>query len=159
MNALSILKQSSLFHGWSEGDLQKLAAQCKIKDLGAGEGLFVQGEESQSFFIVGSGTVVIRRMSAGEEEAVSTVGPGSVLGEMAMLVPTGSPVEARSAGAEAREHTVVVEIPLTHFEKMVKDSPALGMMFYKNLGITLAGRIRRTTEDLAGLRSLRLRHV
>lgn len=154
-----MLKLSTLFQGWKESDLQTLASACQTKDLSAGESLFVQGEEAFSFFIVGSGTLVIRKMTSGDDESVSSLGAGSVIGEMAMLVAAGAPPDKRFAGAEAKEFSTVVEIPLEAFDKILADHPNLGMLFYKNLGITMAARIRRTTEDFAGLKSLRLRHV
>lgn len=158
MNIVQVIKSSPLFNGWKDADLQRLAGAVTQRSLSAGESLFVEGEDSTAFYIVASGTVSIRKMSGGDEQAVTNIGPGSHFGEMAMLAASGA-TEKRSAGAEATESSQVVEISFAAFEKLVTETPALGLLFYKNLGITLAARIRRTTEDLAGLRSLRLRNV
>lgn len=159
MKAVEILQGSKLFQGWKEAELAGLGQKSEMKDLSVGEGLFVQGEESDSFYIVGRGTVSIQRMASGEDQDVTKVGPGSVLGEMGMLVAPGSSPEPRSAGASAFESTVVLRIPYAALDALIEATPHLGVLFYKNLGMTLASRIRRTTEDLAGLRALRLRHT
>lgn len=158
MNFAEVLKGCHLFEGWSTADLKKLEGIVKTRDLTPGESLFVQGEDSDCFYIVGSGTLSISKFASGEEQSVTNIGPNSTLGELAMLRTQG-PAETRSAGASAAEPSSVIEIPFAPFEKMLADTPNLGMLYYKNVAIVLAARIRRTTEDLAGLRALRLRHV
>jgi len=89
---------------------------------------------------------------------VAKIGSGGHLGEMALLAIEGVP-DKRSATADSTEHSEVLEISYSSLEKLTKASPTFAAVFYKNLAMTLAGRIRRTTEDLAGLRALRLRHT
>lgn len=159
MNPMQVLKGSTLFKNWKDTDLLRVADISRQKTLSPGEGLFVEGESSDAFYIVVSGTVAIRKMSDGDEQAVTNVGPNSHIGEMAMLSGVSASSEKRSAGAEAAESSTILEIPFAPFEKILADTPSLGALFYKNMAVTLAARIRRTTEDLASLRALRLRHV
>ncbi|MBS1985679.1 MAG: cyclic nucleotide-binding domain-containing protein [Bdellovibrionales bacterium] len=160
MSALQSLKNCSLFEGWSDADLQKLISSSFTKNLTAGELLFTEGEASNSFFVVTAGTVGIQKSGRdGDGQSVSNIGTNSHFGEMALLVGKGLAPEKRSASAEALETTTIVEIPFGVFEKILNDSPQLGLHFYKNVSRSLAGRIRKTTEDLAGIKSLRLRSV
>jgi CRP-like cAMP-binding protein len=156
---ISVIKSSVLFKDISDAELSKLASQCVMKSLSPGESLFFEKEESKALYIVATGTISIKKSSSAGDESVTHLGGHSHLGEMALLMKVDERYERRSATAEASEMSLVLEIPydaLTHF---FNSSPAVGLAFYRNLAVSLAGRIRRTTEDLAGVRALRLRHT
>jgi len=155
MPAIDVLKSSPLFKGVSEMDLQTLASACQMKSTIVGEVLFHEGEKSSSLFLIQSGTVGIGKMASGGDEAVTHVGAGSHFGEMGMLESNVK----RSATATVQEPTQLLEVPYSAIETLVQKSPQAGMLFYKNLASNLAGRIRKTTEDLTGLRGLRLRSL
>lgn len=155
---IETIKSCVLFSGFSEGDLKKVADSSKSHDLNPGQALFFENDASSALFIVARGTLAIRKASKAGDEGVTQVGSSNVLGEMGLLSKTGS-VETRSATAEATEPSQVLEISYSGLDSMFKVSPNAGHIFYRNLAVMLAGRIRRTTEDLAGLRALRLRHT
>jgi len=159
MSMLEILSKTRLFEGFSFNDVRKLTELCQTVELSVGQSVFIEGTESTSFFIVLSGMIAIRKATkGGDEHDVSTLGVGSHFGEMAMLTWDGNP-EKRSSGADAVEPSQVIEVPYVNFDAFLKEHPVLGLCFYRNVAVTLAGRIRKTTEDLAGLRTLRLRNT
>lgn len=51
----------------------------------ANEYLFYEGEPAEAAFIIESGKVAIRTQLAGEEKTLSELGPGDILGEMAVI--------------------------------------------------------------------------
>jgi CRP-like cAMP-binding protein len=155
MAAIDVLKTSALFKAISDADLHRLAGSCQLRSAIVGEVLFNEGEKSSSLFLIQGGTVGIGKMGSGGDEAVTHVGAGSHFGEMGMLESNVK----RSATATVQEATQLLEIPYEAIDSMVQSSPQAGMIFYKNLASNLAGRIRRTTEDLTGLRGLRLRSL
>ena len=158
MKITELLKSSALFKDAKEIDLEKVAVTCTERMLSPGETLFFEGEVSSSLFLLASGTINIKKASSKGEEAVTSIAQGSHFGELALLNREGG-LEKRSAMAEAGEASVIVEVPFTPLLKYIDSSPAFGLLFYRNVAVTLASRIRRTTEDLAGLRALRLRHT
>jgi CRP-like cAMP-binding protein len=152
------LRQNPLFSDWNEKDFEKLFEMTSMKLLSAGEILFNEGELADTFYVLLSGTISIKKATPTGEEAVTTFGPGTTFGELSML-HKGGLEEKRSATAQAIEATQLVEFPILTFEKLLETSASASVSFYKNLAVQLAARIRRTTEDLAGIRALRLRHL
>ena len=157
MDAISTLKTSSLFRGWSEADIARISAQSSSKELTPGETLFDQGDTSTAFFVIQRGSIAIKKRGATDTNLV-TLGTNDHVGEMAMLTKDGLP-EKRSAGAEAIESATVLEIPFAALSKVISDSPSAGLAFYRNLSLTLSNRIHRVSDDFTELKNLRLRHT
>lgn len=158
MAILSVLKKSPLFKGFSDKDLEKIAEFCEERALNGGDGVFSEGDVADALYIVDYGTIMIKKVSARGDENMVNFGSGSHFGELGLLSADGAP-EKRSASAEGAEASRLVMIPNAALEKFLAATPALGLAFYRNLALNLSGRIRRTTEDLVGLRALRLRNV
>jgi CRP-like cAMP-binding protein len=157
MEASMALKGSKLFKDFSDSDLKTLGAALKIRELNVGETLFYEGEDSNSLYFVAKGTIGIKKNSAKGEQDIAQIGSGSHFGELAMLHFEG-PHDKRSATAEAKEASQVIEIIFGDLEKILKTNAQLGLLFYRNIAISLAGKIKKTTEDLSDLKSIRLRH-
>jgi CRP/FNR family transcriptional regulator, cyclic AMP receptor protein len=86
----------------------------KPKVLKAGEVLFEQGQPGAQMFVVQSGGLELRVNG----KAVGSVGPGGVLGEMA-IVDRGP----RSATAVATVDTALFPIDAPQFDKLVQNVP------------------------------------
>lgn len=80
----------------------------------AGETIFRQGEEGKYMFVVKSGEIHIKV----GDKVVEKVGPGGIIGEMAMLDNS-----ARSAGALAATDCEVVPIDLRRFLFLLQQTP------------------------------------
>jgi CRP/FNR family transcriptional regulator, cyclic AMP receptor protein len=156
---LEVIQKSSLFQNCSAPALEKLAAKSVLKELGPGQSLFFENENSKSFFLVRSGTITIKKTSEQGDVDIAKIGGGSTLGEMALLRDKNEPYPKRAATAEASEFTILVEIPYEDFEKSIASDPVFGSTFYRNLSAQLAARIRRTAQDFSSLKALRLRHL
>jgi CRP-like cAMP-binding protein len=102
------------------------------RTLGAGEWLFSTGDPAEHMYGVIEGAIEV----VVGDEVVETVGPGGVLGEMALLDEA-----PRSASARAAEDTVVAEISRQRFLTVVKSNP----FFALDLMRILAERLRRQT--------------
>lgn len=158
MPAFQNLKTSPLFKNWSQEDLSILASKAKLTTLSHGESIFSEGEAATSLYVVLSGTIKIHKSANDNHEAVTIIGSGSHLGEFGLLAQDPSS-QLRFGSAEASEPTQLLEVSYQSLNEMLEAKPELAAIFYKALAMTLAVRIRRTTEDLAGLKALRLRHV
>lgn len=158
MPTQTVLRKSPLFKGWNEKDLSTLEDFSTSRALSAGETLFHEGEEADSFYIIVSGTMQVKKSTRdGNEEALTTLGSGTFFGELSMFHKE-SATEKRSATTHAVETSKLLEVPYKEFEAFLEKSPDAARHFYKNIAIHLASRIRQTSEDLAGLRALKLRH-
>jgi CRP/FNR family cyclic AMP-dependent transcriptional regulator len=157
MDITESFKNSRLFKNFSDKDIEALKPALHVRELNAGESLFFEGEDSNCLYFIAAGTLVIKKRSAKGDQDIANLGPGTHFGELAMLNFEGSP-DKRSATAEAKEASKVVEINFTELEKILKTNSLLGLMFYRNISISLAGKIKKTTEDLSDLKAIRLRN-
>jgi len=78
---LALISGVPLFEQCSKKDLQRIAQIADELDLRAGKVLIQEGERGREFFIIVSGEVEVRRKG----RKVATLGPGSFVGEMALL--------------------------------------------------------------------------
>ena len=75
--------------------LQRLAVTGRIRRFEAGTWLFREGDESESLFVVESGSVDVGVTSAvGKRITLNILGPGCVFGEIGMLDGNGRTAEA-----------------------------------------------------------------
>jgi CRP/FNR family transcriptional regulator, cyclic AMP receptor protein len=75
------LRSVSLFSGLRQRELEQVAQLADEVDLPAGQVLMREGENGNQAFIIGSGEALVER--GGRQ--VATLGPGAVLGEMALV--------------------------------------------------------------------------
>lgn len=76
-----MLRAVSLFETLSDRELAAIERLADIVDVPAGHVLMRQGASGAEMFVVASGAVVVDR----DGREVATLGPGSVVGEMALL--------------------------------------------------------------------------
>lgn len=82
----AFLAANSFFGGMSEPHLDRLAALGRVRRCAAGESLFFQDDPGDSLIVILSGTVKIARIGDdGRETVLNFLGPGDVLGEIAVL--------------------------------------------------------------------------
>ena len=79
------LRNSPLFQGLSDDELQRLMDNAKPVALRAGEVLMKQGDIGDSAFVVVQGEFVITKQSGQSVIKIDVRNPGDVLGEMALL--------------------------------------------------------------------------
>jgi CRP-like cAMP-binding protein len=72
----------ALFAGLSERELDAVAGRVREREVAAGDSVAREGDFGHALFAIESGTAEIVR----GEETIRTVGPGDVVGEIAVLV-------------------------------------------------------------------------
>ncbi|MEQ1715473.1 MAG: Crp/Fnr family transcriptional regulator [Hyphomicrobium sp.] len=107
-----------------------LRRQPERRTLAAGEPLFFEHQTGAEMFAVISGRIDVLTYG----KVLEQIGPGGVLGEMA-LIDEGP----RSAAALAAEASEVAVIPRALFLALVKEEPAFALHVMR----VLAGRLRR----------------
>jgi CRP-like cAMP-binding protein len=105
-----------LFSELDRAGFVETVRRLHYRRLAAGTKVLVEGAPGDSLFVVVSGQLAVKK---GETE-LATVGPGSVLGEMALI--TGSP---RSATAVAKSEIEVFELTRADVEKLARELPAI----------------------------------
>jgi CRP-like cAMP-binding protein len=94
---------SDVFTGLAPGALHALAEAMERLDLSEGAVLVRQGEPAESLFIVLEGRLAsaVGTDDAAAEQALGTMGPGDVIGEVAVLTGTVRTTTVRSETASA----------------------------------------------------------
>jgi CRP-like cAMP-binding protein len=134
----AFLRSSDLFENQPEEVLKAVLVQGQLEQYGPGQMVFGQGDEGNRLYIVKSGAleVLASPSDAADPIPVAYLGPGEVLGELALL--TGSP---RSASARVPERAELFTVDKPVFLDLMKTLPA----FARNLCLVLAKRLEATT--------------
>lgn len=132
--------------------LRIIAIGAESRVVRGGDILFREGQEADSAYVVVSGNFALTRdgtpPEAGQPPATH-VGPGTLLGEMALITQTRRP-----ATATATEVSSVLRIPRSIFMRTVESYPDVAL----RLARTLSERLNGTIGDLDAVR-LRLEAI
>ena len=118
-----------------------LAIGAETRHLDGGEVLFNAGDESEGGFVVQEGRF---NLSSAEDGKDLTVGPCTLLGEVALFTETRRP-----ATAKALEPATVLCIPRPLFIRMLDSFPDAA----RKLRATLAGRLDQATREIVDVRA------
>ena len=122
--------------------LRILAIGAESRYVHAGEALFHSGDNADCGYVVQEGSFALRGdTNMGE----MMVGPGTLLGETALIVDT-----LRPATAVAREPSTVIRISRSLFLKMLDGYPDAAVKLREQV----AARAQESVRDLGNLRSL-----
>jgi CRP-like cAMP-binding protein len=122
--------------------LRLLAFSAERIELRAGDILFDKGQRADGGYVVTNGRLVLL---PGEGRPEREVGPGTLIGELALVIDTERPVTAI-----ARVPTRLFSIPRTLFRRMLEEYPAIA----GTLGRYLAARM---SDDSVALEDVRAR--
>ena len=132
------LKKSHLFKGLPDEEIDRIAALFEVMNLSAGEQLFSEGDQGDSFFFVLSGRVVVTRRHDTEDELIATLTAGDFFGEGALLF--GNP---RRATITALEDTAVLRMARDDFALLLQNHPEIKQeLVVVSMGYDIAGRKR-----------------
>jgi CRP/FNR family transcriptional regulator, cyclic AMP receptor protein len=140
---------SNLFSGLPQSLSALLFANAKPVHLAAGQVLFVAGDPGDGCYRVGNGLLKVCIVSAsGGERILSILGPGAIVGELAVLDG-----RQRSASVLALRNSELLFISKARFHELARKYPEL----YQHLLTLLASRLRETNEVIAAESFLPLR--
>lgn len=114
-----LLRQSPLFAGLPEDDLDQMYKASAMIDLPAGATLLREGDTGHAMYIILSGELEVTKRSGADDVVLSRLGAGEIVGEMALLGQT-----VRLASARALRDSNVLEVSQETFEELVCSSPS-----------------------------------
>ena len=98
-----------------EDDLRKLEAVGSALSFGAGQVLIERGKPGTGLYVVVDGQIVVEA-----PEGTRELGPGSVVGERALLSEDG----LRTARVRALTHGVVLAVERAEIDRLCAEDPA-----------------------------------
>ena len=123
--------------------LRVLAIGAETRSLPSGAVLFYAGELADGGYVIQQGSILLEPGTPAEGEEI-TLGPGALIGELALLTDMVSP-----ATAIAKEPTVLIRISRNLFKKMLEGYPASA----KKLHDIMAGRLDDWTRELDSVKN------
>ena len=138
-----ILRGTDLLGSVPIGDLEAIAAGSRVRTFRRGQLVFSAGDPSDTVIVVISGRVkVVVRSADGGELTLTVIQPGGAFGELSAA--DGGP---RSADAETLEECRLLFVPREVIQDICGRVPSVAQA----LASSLAGGLRRLTEDTSGL--------
>ncbi len=122
--------------------LKLIAFSADRKTFPAGRILFEQGDEADGAYFLLSGAVALIA-GGGSEREPRLLGPGALIGEMALFAPM-----ARPASARAQEDTTALRISRELMARVLSEYPRETA----SIRAALTERTRRLTAELDALR-------
>lgn len=129
---IRILSGVSLFSELTPEQLRLLAFGAESVRFQAGQEIYREDAAADCAYIVSAGKVVLYRAVNGEAVAVSRLGPGAILGELALIAET-----KRLTYAAAETDAELIRLSRSLFRRILQEYPQAAAALH-----------RRMTEDL-----------
>lgn len=145
-NLISFLQSVPLFHKLPAREVQRLAKDCQRRSFEEGTFIFYEGQQGTTCHIILRGKVRVFTIGEdGKELAMRLLGPGEIIGEMALFEDL-----PRSANVIALEWTETIELDRAILLEFLRRYPDMALGLLK----ALSARLRQTNEDAEWLASL-----
>lgn len=145
MKHQEIFAKNYLVNGLSKEAVDQIAAIAVFDGKIAGESLIEKGDKSGDLFVILEGTV---NVYTDKGDKIADSGPGSVLGEVA-LVDDGP----RSATAVCVGQVKYARLPAKDLRKFMATNKDVGFVMLANLSRVLSMRLRKTAAVMEDLRA------
>ncbi len=140
-NEVGILQKLPIFGGMDREHLSMIAFSSERLLFRRGEKLTNDGQLGHAAYVILSGTVEIIE-GTGENRRIHLVGPGAMIGELAMLVEF-----TFSSTAIATQELEVLELPRELIHRMMQQFPPIAEHF----SMRIHGRLSKMVEQLRRL--------
>ena len=121
---IAFLRKIHLFYGLEDDELTAVAEQLDEAPYAAGNVIFEQGTQAESFYLIYSGSVKIVRKREGKDRTLATLVRNDYFGEMALIEK-----RKRSGTCTALTDTLLLVLSRENFEKLLKSAPHLRLNF------------------------------
>lgn len=142
----TLLKDQVLLRGFSDVELDLLAAKMEMKSYEKGEIIVSEGEASSSLFFIleGDVSVTVHGSKKGGEQRIATLTAGRSFGEMTLIDH-----QHRSATITACNHVDCYELPFEVYDGDLKKGYGdLREKLLSNIIIDLSDKIRRLNREI-----------
>jgi signal transduction histidine kinase len=133
-----ILRGLPYFSDLPDALLEKVCGETEQIYIPEGEVIIEEGSDSEEMYIVVDGQLVVTKQSGGKEVELGRIGPGDVVGEIALLDQA-----PRTATVSALIDTHAIRVPVQAFEDLLSDPRMVRRMFR-----TVTSRLRGIEDTL-----------
>ena len=137
-SSAEILKGLPYFSDLPDDLLSRVCDASEQIVIEAGKVIIAEGSDSVEMYVVVDGQLVVTKRSGGKDVELGRIGPGDVVGEIALL--DNAP---RTATVSAAADTHAIRVPVAAFEDLLSDSRVVRRMFR-----TVTSRLRGIEDSL-----------
>ena len=123
--------------------MDQLDHEITMTDVSSGSTIFEEGDPADGVAAILEGTVEVLKRG----RVLATLGPGSVLGELAVFVPSA----ARTATARASSPVRMIKWGADDVQDRLARHERLATAIVADLAFVLAERLDRRTQDVVAL--------
>ena len=140
--------QSPVGKELTDGEARELFMISRREAYKQGEKLFDEGDEANALFLLADGEVEVhKRGHSGNSALLARMAPGSILGEMGMLLR-----EPRSSRAVViSPAATVLRVSVKDFQDNLAQNPTVAVKLIHALARVLAGRLRDINQRVADI--------
>ncbi|MEM7654569.1 MAG: cyclic nucleotide-binding domain-containing protein [Bacteroidota bacterium] len=143
------LKQTTLFAGLKEEDLEQVARKVKVRQFFADDVIVWQGQPSTSLFLITNGIVVVKRIVRETESVLAYLMPGNTFGEVGILEN-----QPRSASVVALSEVDALVIRREDLLNILHQHPTVTIELARILGHYLLQSNRRLSNEHSNTREI-----
>lgn len=133
-----ILRGLPYFSDLPDELLESVCDASEQLDVDTGVEIITEGTHSEEMYVVVEGEMVVTKNSAGKVVELGRIGPGNVVGEIALLDDA-----PRTATVSSTKPSHVIRIPVSAFETLLSDARVTRRMFR-----TVTSRLRGIEDTL-----------
>ena len=134
---IRVLSGVGLFEGFTHEQLRLMAFGAETISLGAGQKLYAEGAPADCAFVVAEGEVEIYRQRGEERQTLSVRGPGTILGELALIAES-----ERLTSANARTDVKVIRLNRSMFHRILEEFPETAVGLQRRISANLQNMLK-----------------
>ena len=138
MSTASELRKLPYFDKLDDSVVEAVGAMSETLSVPAGTVLIEEGSTADQMYVILDGHLEVTKQNQGREVVLATLGPGNVVGEMALL--DGAP---RSATVRAAQDASLISVPQEAMEDLLSDPGLVRRMIQ-----TVTSRLRDIEDTL-----------
>lgn len=135
---IGILAGVGIFEEFTQEQLRLLAFGTERLRLVAGKEIYREGAAADSAFVVVSGRVSLVRDKDGERVRLASMGPGSLLGELALIAQSRRPT-----AAVTETDCQLMRLNRNLFRRILEEYPEVAVLLHKRLSAEFADMAAR----------------
>jgi CRP-like cAMP-binding protein len=140
------LRRSGFALPCDDAELAALVGACRARRFAAGEVLSQQGTEARSCFILVEGSVAVVKSLLGAERALTTLGPGAMAGQVALIART-----RRASSLRALTPVLALELGREPFDRLLAASSPVALGLQRQLATAGVRQLREADRLLAAV--------
>jgi hypothetical protein len=136
-----LLRRLKVFAGMEEAQLRSFVSYMDVQRFKQFSTVVRKGEHGDAMYLILEGELRAFALIDDKETTLSTMGVGDFFGEISLLDQG-----PRSASVAVNTDSVLLRIPVSSFDRLVREAPALATLFIYSLSRSIVGRIRNLTR-------------